>query len=240
MKIEFTLTPSFAGSKEHPSPYGFATARLGVFCFEGCRVIKSIQTNYAGCLFRSRLEARWAVFFDAAKIKWEYEPEGFIITGFEDVAEEKWTYLPDFFLPDFKTWVEVKGDIKEIPEDYLYMLQWATDFGGKLPYIEESDGSTSGIVILTNIPQPNGLGICHPILQHRKGGYVNILVFTNESIRVYRNINGYFDASWGDKSCIRKHLLDIDGYEEPCKQDDSIFKAYSKARKARFEHGDTP
>jgi hypothetical protein len=26
--------------------------------------MKAIETRYAGCLFRSRLEARWAVLFD--------------------------------------------------------------------------------------------------------------------------------------------------------------------------------
>lgn len=36
--------------------------------------IKAHPTNYKSVLFRSRLEARWAVFFDLAKWKWEYEP----------------------------------------------------------------------------------------------------------------------------------------------------------------------
>ena len=39
--------------------------------------IKAIETEYNGYRFRSRLEARWAVFFDAMGIKYEYEPEGF-------------------------------------------------------------------------------------------------------------------------------------------------------------------
>jgi len=39
--------------------------------------IKAIQTEYRGYLFRSRLEARWAVFFDACGVDWEYEPEGY-------------------------------------------------------------------------------------------------------------------------------------------------------------------
>ena len=54
------------------------------------RVGHVIQTRYGGYKFRSRLEARWAVFFDALKIEYEYEPEGFDIDG-------KW-YLPDFRL----------------------------------------------------------------------------------------------------------------------------------------------
>ncbi len=36
--------------------------------------IKSHPTFYQGVWFRSRLEARWACFFDQAKWKWEYEP----------------------------------------------------------------------------------------------------------------------------------------------------------------------
>ena len=63
--------------------------------------IKPIETVYNGYRFRSRLEARWAVFFDAMGIKYEYEPEGFYIDG------EK--YLPDFFLPEINAFVEIKS-----------------------------------------------------------------------------------------------------------------------------------
>jgi hypothetical protein len=34
----------------------------------------AIPTLYNGVQFRSRLEARWAAFFDLCKWKWEYEP----------------------------------------------------------------------------------------------------------------------------------------------------------------------
>lgn len=36
--------------------------------------IKAHPTTYAGTRFRSRLEARWAAFFDLAGWRWEYEP----------------------------------------------------------------------------------------------------------------------------------------------------------------------
>ena len=62
--------------------------------------IKAIGTVYNGYKFRSRLEARWAVFFDAAGIKYEYEPEGF--------TDGDLCYLPDFYLPWFKCYVEIK------------------------------------------------------------------------------------------------------------------------------------
>jgi len=64
--------------------------------------IKPIETFYNGYRFRSRLEARWAVFFDAAGIKYQYEPEGF------DLGDGIY-YLPDFYLPDDEVWVEIKG-----------------------------------------------------------------------------------------------------------------------------------
>ena len=63
--------------------------------------IKPIETIYNGYRFRSRLEARWAVFFDAMGIKYEYEPEGYH-------TEDGKYYLPDFYLPDFRCLFEVK------------------------------------------------------------------------------------------------------------------------------------
>lgn len=62
--------------------------------------LRVIETEYRGFRFRSRTEARYAVFFDAAGVDWQYEVEGFHINGA--------CYLPDFFLPELKTYVEVK------------------------------------------------------------------------------------------------------------------------------------
>lgn len=66
--------------------------------------IKPIETRWNGYRFRSRLEARWAVFFDALGLSWEYEPEGF------DLGEAGY-YLPDFRVrgpQDAVCWYEVK------------------------------------------------------------------------------------------------------------------------------------
>ncbi len=62
--------------------------------------IKAIETHYKGYKFRSRLEARWGVAFDAAGIDWIYEHEGFELPS-------GW-YLPDFYLPQVNMWAEVK------------------------------------------------------------------------------------------------------------------------------------
>lgn len=37
------------------------------------------ETFYNGCRFRSRLEARWAAFFDAMNISYEYMPQEFVL-----------------------------------------------------------------------------------------------------------------------------------------------------------------
>lgn len=70
--------------------------------------IAAIETQYAGYRFRSRLEARWAVFFDTLGIRWEYEPQGYVIDGTP--------YLPDFVLhlPDKRT---VFAEIKHADTD---------------------------------------------------------------------------------------------------------------------------
>lgn len=64
-------------------------------------MIKAIETKHNGYKFRSRLEARWAVFFDEVGIKYEYEKEGFQLS--KDIF-----YLPDFYLPQYDCWFEVK------------------------------------------------------------------------------------------------------------------------------------
>jgi hypothetical protein len=55
-------------------------------------MIKAIETSYKGYRFRSRLEARYAVFLDTLGIEWDYEREGYDLGGLG-------YYLPDFWLP---------------------------------------------------------------------------------------------------------------------------------------------
>jgi hypothetical protein len=63
--------------------------------------IAAIETKYRGVLFRSRLEAKWAAFFDILKWKWQYEP----------CDLPKWS--PDFFVCAKKRLRD--GELRRIP-----------------------------------------------------------------------------------------------------------------------------
>lgn len=116
--------------------------------------IKAIETQYKGYRFRSRIEARWAVFFDAMGLDFEYEKEGFDLGGVG-------YYLPDFYLSSLDTWVEIKprdGDKDDVviakchalalgerkpvlliagnpgPDEYNYACEYGMRLFGGLPW----------------------------------------------------------------------------------------------------------
>jgi hypothetical protein len=61
------------------------------------------QTIYKDYKFASRLEARYAYFWDLMGVPWEYEKEALDLDGL--------TYIPDFWLPANRMWHETKGEI---------------------------------------------------------------------------------------------------------------------------------
>lgn len=87
--------------------------------------MKAIETTYRGYRFRSRLEARWAVFFDTLRVKWEYEKEGYDLEGMY--------YLPDFWMPDQDCWIEIKGN--DPSDDELEKVRRLARLTGKTVYI---------------------------------------------------------------------------------------------------------
>lgn len=106
--------------------------------------MKAIETRYAGYRFRSRLEARWAVFFQTLGLKWEYEPEGFDL-GFGD-----------WYLPDFRVhypgrgadeardhWFEVKPRLDLVPD---------ADWSRLLKFEKAAELSNSDFVVLDGPP----------------------------------------------------------------------------------------
>lgn len=102
-------------------------------------MMKAIETVYDGYKFRSRLEARWAVFFNVLGVKYEYEKEGYDLDGTY--------YLPDFWLPEQKYWIEIKGNTNAVGYDNVFKLSESTGckgfvISGEIPYVtNESDFS---------------------------------------------------------------------------------------------------
>ncbi len=76
---------------------------------------RAIVTSYGGRYFRSRLEARWAVFFDAAGVAWEYEPEGFELPS-------------GLCLPDFR--IHPGGDLGPV---WFETRSWTRPAAGERP-----------------------------------------------------------------------------------------------------------
>lgn len=71
-----------------------------------------LPTIYQGVPFRSRLEARWAYFFERLGLAWEYEPGG-VVLAWDGRAIP---YAPDFFVRarDWACAVEVKPETDDL------------------------------------------------------------------------------------------------------------------------------
>lgn len=78
-------------------------------------MIKAIETRYNGYHFRSRSEARWAVYFDKVGINYLYENEGYVLSNGQQ-------YLPDFQIKDTKIFVEIKPSNYEWEDDLKHDL----------------------------------------------------------------------------------------------------------------------
>ena len=186
--------------------------------------MKAIQTHYNGYKFRSRLEARWAVFFETLGIKWIYEPEGYILKNGE-------YYLPDFFLPEIKSsflddnvrglFAEVKADNKSNDDKFNAF----------------STETVIPVLMLGNVPYP-------PSGDLYSGRNFNWVHNKSKSDGEYYfcecllcgEIGIEFDGRSARIPCGCKKDSDKDyNFDSP-----RLLKAYKKARQARFEHGETP
>lgn len=206
--------------------------------------IKAIETRYAGCRFRSRLEARWAVFFDRLGITWEYEPQGHMVGVFEG---SKWAesnpgrpYLPDFWLPHLGLWVEVKGSEDNL--DHSLILAAVVPHGG-LPH-HHNDLSRAGdrMLILGPIPRPGGR-VAHSLLRFWKGDVERVWAeFTPAGAgvdvhypRPYSNGDPYGDDSGSPPRANITPPLTACAFLKG-EADHMVTTAYTAAR---FEHGES-
>lgn len=210
----------------------------------GATPINAIETRYAGCLFRSRTEARWAVFFDAIGTRWIYEVEGFHIgTNNEGTATRK--YLPDFYLPDEDLWIEVKGTRAQF--DYDLIAAAVIPHGGGLP--------GSRIMLLDAIPQDTEIRKAWPVYWFHKGVIrtIDVRFRRNSFAKEYRRLKlgpaGPTSlAGLGNVDLIEVSDIGVAGDDcnwsirpappmQTSARYDDVREAYAAARSARFEHG---
>jgi len=206
-------------------------------------MIKAIETQWKGYRFRSRLEARWAVFFERIGVEWQYEPQGF---QREWPFGEVHKYLPDFRITIGSNayWVEVKGNKNWLKENFDE-IQALHDFGGCLPGFAdngEQDHVPNGLILLGDVPEPKYGVIFFPVLGHRKGVnlYWRALVPDTGMSRLDEIAKFHFG--------ILDTEIPLDGNEEDfgvkIAQTPNAwphqYKALSVARSARFEYGEAP
>jgi Zn finger protein HypA/HybF involved in hydrogenase expression len=185
--------------------------------------IKPIETYYNGYRFRSRLEARWAVFFDAMGIKYQYEPEGY------DLGDGVY-YLPDFYLPEMKQFFEVKADINAISTNDMEKIIRLANQTGKNVIVGDGffnfAGNEPDEGHRTEKEKYDFWGCDTYLVRCRE---CKTLYFENEMS--YRcTACGYYD---GDSTF--DYLSDRYWDEYP-----EYIKAINAAKQARFEHGETP
>jgi hypothetical protein len=214
-----------------------AASRKGILRYQTERTprvsIAAIPTRYAGCRFRSRLEARWAVFFDAMGIEWQYEPQGYKIGGRN--------YLPDFLLPKCGTWVEVKGS-----EDALdkRLMRVASRKLPEMPW--HGDGPGPRLMILGPIPVPPSpewslTDRNEPIFFAGDLGWIGFSGEWNRYGFGHWPDHGrpwYWDSAGEDSWTVAE-----EGDYWDCQHGSDPFTesraAYLAARGARFEHGES-
>ena len=188
--------------------------------------IKAIETHYKGYRFRSRLEARWAVFFDSVGVKYEYEKEGF------DLGKAG-KYLPDFYLPTIDAWFEVKPMYPTPIE--VQKAQALNDLTGKAVIISVDSFSNPKIPPLCKI-------YCTDMSDSSGGLYENYGVFWfAESGMIRFVVMDSRDRTFYGSSDFTNHIDWIDSDTEEGIASGSIYKCpelVKRARSARFEHGE--
>lgn len=193
--------------------------------------MKAIETEYNGYKFRSRLEARWAYFFDLLGIEYEYEPEGIEI-------DEKTKYLPDFFLPHFHCFFEVKrkGLSKEEKDRAIKRISWGmhcSEWAGMICYGDPVDNE---IYIYCQESDDGGGGSyegevtfgLHPLNSEP-------YLFALNDWRERDFYTGFDTFQW-----IPMATSEHGHYEEKTVINNLVKDCRIKARQARFEYGQTP
>ena len=189
---------------------------------------RAIETRYKGYRFRSRLEARWAVFFDALGLKWEYESEGFELPSGRYLPDFKVLYPGRHAAEAHHEWFECKGDLRTVSHaEWQKMIEFQQAKG-----LTVLDGTPDCRMYLS----PGAL--CHPWGEIRTD--VPTPLPYQAQVHAYEHErNGL--ALW----CGRKRLWSDEhcNFFSPSSDfgcgEMALEKAVAAARGARFEHGES-
>ncbi len=177
-------------------------------------MITAIETQYKGYRFRSRLEARWAVFFDALNIKWQYEQEGYNLNGI--------MYLPDFYLNDAMCYAEVKP--YGLSDDEIVKINSLALESGKK------------VILLVGVPDDTKYLVAEP------HDTAEIFGSQDELIRIISDPCNYIILSSNKRRCLfysengADSRKDVSGSRTP---HNDFKRAVISSRSARFEHGES-
>lgn len=197
--------------------------------------MKAIETLYKGYRFRSRLEARWAVFFDALGVRWEYERQGYSLPA--------GAYLPDFWLPipghkfaGAGYWVEVKPTPPTEDEKNL-LIELAIHTGHNAFLLAGNVGefqAYKAVCVRTAsleywAARPSAIALtARKELRHNDAGDLHPDDYFG--VLLERDDPQAFGLPFCELNTLTPEAAGPDEYR----------RAYAAARSARFEHGETP
>lgn len=161
-------------------------------------MLRAIETRYRGYRFRSRLEARWAVYMDHLGIKWEYEKEGFEL--------QSGRYLPDFWIPEWEMWFEVKGNSKfstRLTSDLVHYSGLSAAF--VLPEFLTADYIPQHILVIVpdsdqTIAATLGICFCHNTAALVSSETPHDGWFPGAKFQIHKELS---DATWGAINAAR-------------------------------------
>jgi hypothetical protein len=191
--------------------------------------IRPIPTLYAGYRFRSRVEARWAVFFNTLGIQWEYEYQGYNLG-------DAGLYLPDFWLPMQNYWFECKPTQPSDSEvEKCARLASGTQahafIAAGSPSLRWADAS--GAIPGVNRVQVGNICWLRPERRDLSKRFYCHLQWVHSPELGFR-----IGTAIGHCIDVVCHGIDDTGSCDPYHP--QIMAAYTAARSARFEHGERP
>jgi hypothetical protein len=191
-------------------------------------MIKAIETSYKNYRFRSRTEARWAVWLDAMGIGWRYEHEGYNLGEYGN-------YLPDFVISlpcghgTFQEDTVITG-YKEV----FFEVKPETESEINHQHEALAKLTKKDLLCVYGVPNYGKYGV---ILYTEYGMYEKV---TDSHLHFATGRRDERElALSSDYESITLNALN-DNERWPLENSDLINGAYTKAMAARFEFGERP